>query len=300
MSGLASDVGEIRSVLADQFGADTAVLIQKVADSQPLIVENADEPFEAASLAKLPIALTVLDELLEGNLDREEPLLLGERHKRSGTGVLKHLPSGLPVTVDQALGLMLVESDTTAANLLLERLGGPGVVNQHLANLTIEHSGLANRDDAFFESTQTTAYEVLRIIQALDGRTEIVTELLHRSHFRYGLRRVETGRPTVGTETRLKIDSLGAQLIGRVGIKRLCQNLINFRLGRYYSQMAATKEGSLDDQQHEAGLITSTNRIYVVAMSKGFEQPVYDLSHPAKVGFLAPLGRAILRHTQYH
>ena len=84
---------------------------------------RADEPMPAASLIKLPILLTVLEQVAAGELQLDERLELNPHDRVGGSGVLQHLQPGLTPTLHDLLTLMIIVSDNTATNMLIERAG---------------------------------------------------------------------------------------------------------------------------------------------------------------------------------
>jgi beta-lactamase class A len=92
----------------------------------------ADEParlFAAASLIKLPLAGAAYQRVATGQWQLTDQFTLTEAAKVGGTGILREQPAGSTYTLDQLIAIMLIHSDNTAANMLLDRLGGFGPVN---------------------------------------------------------------------------------------------------------------------------------------------------------------------------
>lgn len=88
---------------------------------------RADAPLPAASLIKLPVMLSVLTKAAEGELRLDERIVLGAADRVGGSGVLQSLQGGLEPTVQDLLTLMIIVSDNTATNLLIERVGAEAV-----------------------------------------------------------------------------------------------------------------------------------------------------------------------------
>jgi beta-lactamase class A len=93
---------------------------------------RADERFALASTVKVLLAAVVLDRLSVDDLE--------QRLRWTEADLVDHSPitelfveDGM--TVRQLLDAALTVSDNTAANLLFEHVGGPGVVDEHLAGL---------------------------------------------------------------------------------------------------------------------------------------------------------------------
>lgn len=83
---------------------------------------RGDEKFPTASLIKVPILVTVYDLVAKGQLSLDDPLTLLKIDQVPGSGVLQHMHNGMVLTVRDAAWLMIVLSDNTATNLLLDRI----------------------------------------------------------------------------------------------------------------------------------------------------------------------------------
>lgn len=84
---------------------------------------QADRPWYLGSSAKLPIAIAVLQEVEAGRLRLAQPVQLQEADKIDGSGNVVWQPSGTRYRVDELLKRMLMESDNTAANMLIRTIG---------------------------------------------------------------------------------------------------------------------------------------------------------------------------------
>ncbi|MEO1769747.1 serine hydrolase [Candidatus Enterococcus ferrettii] len=86
----------------------------------------------AASVIKLFIMAAVYEQVDQKKLAlNQEYTLLGEDIV-GGTGVLQEYPIGSTLTINQLLAHMMVDSDNTAGNILIEQLGGLSELNNYL------------------------------------------------------------------------------------------------------------------------------------------------------------------------
>jgi beta-lactamase class A len=97
----------------------------------------ADDLFPAASVIKIPIMAETYRQAGAGLLALDDPLPVIAEERTDGSGVLKYLHTGLPLTIADAIELMIIVSDNTATNLLIRRLGVDAI------NGTMEGLGLA-------------------------------------------------------------------------------------------------------------------------------------------------------------
>lgn len=80
------------------------------------------EEFIAASIIKVPIMGALLQEVSDGNIKLTELYQLSDFDKVGGAGVLCHLDSGLSITLKDLMTLMIIQSDNTATNILIDRI----------------------------------------------------------------------------------------------------------------------------------------------------------------------------------
>ena len=85
-----------------------------------------DAPVRTASTIKLPILIAVFQAVHDGKAKWDEDLTLTEDDKVSGSGVLREFSAGRYKLRDLA-NLMIVVSDNTATNLILDRLTADSV-----------------------------------------------------------------------------------------------------------------------------------------------------------------------------
>jgi beta-lactamase class A len=137
------------TALLEPLGGRTAVAAQRFgppppssAVSEVSVAIRADEVFPAASLAKLPIAVELMRRADLGQFDLRERFDTSREPRVGGAGVLDILDPATEFTLAELCALMLVVSDNTAANFLLD-LVGMGEVNETLSRLNMKQTKLA-------------------------------------------------------------------------------------------------------------------------------------------------------------
>jgi len=99
------------------------------------ILLNEDESFNAASVIKVPIMVEVFRQAEEGKIDLETRVELADTDKVGGSGILKVLSHGVSLPIIDLVRLMIVVSDNTASNLLID------IVGMDRVNLTMRDLG---------------------------------------------------------------------------------------------------------------------------------------------------------------
>ena len=105
------------------------------------VAVNADARFPTASTIKTAVMVEAWQQAADGRLKMDTTVTLREADKVGGAGVLRGLHDGLAVTVADLIHLMIVLSDNTATNLLIERVG-TARVNERLESYGLKETKL--------------------------------------------------------------------------------------------------------------------------------------------------------------
>lgn len=155
------------------------------------ITYHADRMVMTASVIKLPILVHVALAVREGMLSWEESLTLTEGEKVGGSGVLDVMTAGLNLSLRDACMLMMVVSDNTATNMIIEHIGVEAI-NRRMRSLGLSRTTLNRKAFSTEEPTPlstrygfgvTTPHEILRLLTRISageiGDAEVCTDLLH-------------------------------------------------------------------------------------------------------------------------
>ncbi len=93
-------------------------------DSGESIFRRASEPMPTASLIKLAVLIEAHRQVRAGLVSLDDEVVLRKEDKVPGSGILtSHFSDGTTITLRDAVRLMIVFSDNTATNLVLDRVG---------------------------------------------------------------------------------------------------------------------------------------------------------------------------------
>ena len=103
---------------------------------------DADEEMPTASLIKFMIMLEVYMQFSEGKVKLDDMVTLKESDKVPGSGILTyHFSEGATFPLRDATRIMMVYSDNTATNLVLDKIGLAST-NERLKSWGFEHTRL--------------------------------------------------------------------------------------------------------------------------------------------------------------
>ena len=84
---------------------------------------QAEDLFPTASVIKLPVLLTLMQQVEDGLYGLDEPLMLRRSDQIGGSGLLQHLSPGLTMPLRDWAFLMMNVSDNLATNVLIDHVG---------------------------------------------------------------------------------------------------------------------------------------------------------------------------------
>lgn len=120
---------QIDSILND--GTEYSVCLAFPQKSAAIFVYNS-HAVRSASMIKVFIMAAAMEKAKRGELDLDETMTLKASDKVGGAGILAGCPAGTDLPLREVLRLMITESDNTAANMVIDRLG-MAAINDYIA-----------------------------------------------------------------------------------------------------------------------------------------------------------------------
>lgn len=183
-------------------------LFAKNLDSGEIYSLNGDERVRTASTIKVAVMIEAFARVTEGRAKWTDELVLTKAARYGGSGVLPELSDGLRLTLRDCVNLMMVVSDNTATNMVLDYLT-TDAVNSRMDALGFKQTRIMRRiggggesregkeaDNKRFGLGATTPHEMVQILEKLD-RGEIISkavskemiDLMKREQVRYAIGR---------------------------------------------------------------------------------------------------------------
>jgi beta-lactamase class A len=139
---------------------------------------NAGKSMPAASTIKLPIMVSVFEQLAAGRFDLNHRVTLEKQDKDGGSGELWYARNGSTYPVSELLDKMIDVSDNTATNMLI-RLVGRRTINSEMGGLGLARTRMLGdvRTEAWsIRSTLRTSPADLVHLLALMAKGELVDQ----------------------------------------------------------------------------------------------------------------------------
>jgi len=193
VSGFAQTNQAVKQTALDQrVRAETAQfkgkvnLFAKNLDTGAMYELAGDERVSTASTIKIAVMVEAFARVSEGKAKWTDELVLTKEKKVGGSGILNEFGDGLHLTLRDAVTLMMIMSDNTATNLVIDVLTADAV-NVRMASLGLNETRLMRRVFGGGESVEgkkeeskrfglgrTTPHEMVTLIEKLE-RGEIIS-----------------------------------------------------------------------------------------------------------------------------
>jgi beta-lactamase class A len=226
--------------LTRNFGGDVGIYVRHLPTGRSVEI-NADTLFPTASMIKVPILLTLFDQVERGKLDLDAELPYPDTLRYAyveSTDVVGYMKSGEKLPLRELAFLMLSVSDNVASLWIQALLGGGVVVNEWLA---------------------ANGFAKTRVNSRTPGREEA------RSVYGWGQ-----------TSPREIADALVRIREGRAVSPRASEAMYRLLTNSYWNRealaeipptvQAASKQGSVDRSRSEVLLVNAPGGDYVLAV----------------------------------
>jgi beta-lactamase class A len=228
------------------------------------IAGNADEAVPTASVIKLTILYTALEQIRAGKAHFSDTLTLRKDDQVPGSGVLLFFDTPMNLTLKDDLTMMIAESDNTATNLAIDHLGLKTIDDQITAlgmkdtwlykKVYRPASGAVPPDQPKFGLGKTTAREMGELME------RFVTCNLSDA--------------PIGTPAPAAPPSASDQALCDAAIHMLKVQFFRNSIPRYLEKLDTTegdsaianKTGALDHVRNDVGAVYTKKGVIVISM----------------------------------
>lgn len=132
--------------LANQFSGTIGMSVKEIGENKAYSYQG-ENLMATASTMKVFVLGAILEEVQKGKILLEDKVQLKREDQVGGSGVLKELDPGLVMTVKDVATLMIIKSDNTATNILMDMAGGVEKINAHMVRYGIKNSRVGSKID---------------------------------------------------------------------------------------------------------------------------------------------------------
>ncbi len=264
---------------------------------------NGDEPFPMASTFKIPILATACRQLARGEISLDTRVPLNDEDKSLGSGILPYFESGLQPTVRDLLTLMIIISDNTATDMMVEALGGAAVIEGYMHEIGL--------DDIYFKHNCKQLLRYLFPDEVLDlPLEELIAWSAKHDILRDGLafskgpeNNVCSAKAMNKLLHKIYNGELFAGDVREIAIDILLKQQFNLRLSRFLPPgvKVAHKTGTIGGIRNDSGIIIidDSNHVILTIFTEWDEAPYWDkpAAHHQRVfeveSAMGEIGRAV-------
>ncbi|MFI3301201.1 MAG: serine hydrolase [Candidatus Gastranaerophilales bacterium] len=138
-------------------------------DSNNFVDIDADKIFATASIIKLPVLVELFKTIERGEISLTDKMVLTDYYRASGSGGLQYKASNSAYSIDYLAKIMITDSDNSATNMLVSKLGSMTDINRAARDWGLEKTYLQTWLPDLGGTNRTTAREIGRILYNIDN-----------------------------------------------------------------------------------------------------------------------------------
>jgi beta-lactamase class A len=147
--------------------------------------------FPAASTIKLPILIALFQDVDAGRVKLNQTLVMRRKHVAVGSGTLQYKPVGTKLSVLDTASRMIIISDNTATNMIIDRMGGISRLNSRFRSWGLRDTVMRNWLADLRGTNKTSSKDLARVLTLVskrrlisDGSRQKVLGILRRTKTR--------------------------------------------------------------------------------------------------------------------
>ncbi len=130
---------------------------------------NADEPFPAASIIKIPVLIEMFREIEQGKFTLDDTMVLEDYYRAPGSGKLQYSQGGVAHSMDYLAKIMIENSDNSSTNMIMAKMGGMPEVNKAMNKWGLKTTHINTWLPDLEGTNITTAREMAKMFYNIDS-----------------------------------------------------------------------------------------------------------------------------------
>lgn len=154
-------------------------------DTQNYADINASKIYPVASIIKIPVLIDLFKSIENGSVSLDETIPLTEYYRTEGSGSLQFKAANTPYSIDRLAEVMITESDNSATNMLMSKIGAMPAVNQSIRDWGLKNTEIQTWLPDLGGTNHSTAKEMAQMLYNLDLNEKFLTEASRKKIFDY-------------------------------------------------------------------------------------------------------------------
>ena len=130
---------------------------------------NADEIFPTASIIKLPVLVQLFRSIEKNQLTIYDEMPLTEYYRTEGSGSLQFKAANSKYSIDTLARMMITESDNSATNMIMAKLGSMTDINSGIREWGLKHTYVQTWLPDLGGTNHSTARDMAQILYNIDN-----------------------------------------------------------------------------------------------------------------------------------
>ena len=130
---------------------------------------NADEIFPTASIIKLPVLVQLFRSIEKNQLTIYDEMPLTEYYRTEGSGSLQFKAANSKYSIDTLARMMITESDNSATNMIMSKLGAMPDINSGIREWGLKHTYVQTWLPDLGGTNHSTARDMATILYNIDN-----------------------------------------------------------------------------------------------------------------------------------
>lgn len=130
---------------------------------------NANEIFSTASIIKIPVLVQLFRSIEKNQLTIYDEMILTDYYKAEGSGDLQFKAENSKYSIDKLARIMITDSDNSATNMLMAKIGSMTDVNSALRQWGLKHTQVQTWLPDLGGTNQSTARDMATILYNIEN-----------------------------------------------------------------------------------------------------------------------------------
>ena len=130
---------------------------------------NGDKVYSAASIIKIPVLIQLFKQIEANQIQLFDKMELTEYNKASGSGSMQYYKTGSEYTLDYLAKVMIQDSDNSATNMIMSKVGSMTGVNRAIRNWGLKKTHVETWLPDLTGTNYTTAKDLTTMLYNLDN-----------------------------------------------------------------------------------------------------------------------------------
>lgn len=154
-------------------------------ETQNYVDINGSESYATASIIKIPVLIDVFKSIEAGQFALDDTMPLTEYYRTEGSGSLQFKAKDSEYTIDKLAEVMITESDNSATNMLISKVGSMTDVNQSIRDWGLKETKVQTWLPDLGGTNRTTAREMATMLYNIDENDKFLSETSRNQIFNY-------------------------------------------------------------------------------------------------------------------